>query len=152
MPGFQTKALVVTSISGENFRIISPNCMVSQACVLRQSRFVLFIKEDRFLMLFQTCTKLTFGLSDILVITVIARNRIKSVGQLFICDRILRFGKNMPQSLKRFLTNFNVVAINNSLDGSRNTLTVRSNCKTSRLFLLIKTITSNFIHSIFKSE
>ena len=31
----------------------------------------------------------------------------------------------MPQSLKRFLSNFNVVAIHNSLDGFRNTLYVR---------------------------
>ena len=50
----------------------------------------------RILMLFQTCTKLTFGVSDILVITVIARNRINSVGSLFFHDRILRFDKNMP--------------------------------------------------------
>ena len=64
-------------------------------------------------MLFQTCTKLTFGLSDRLVITVIARNRINSVGSFFR-DRILRFGKNMPSSLKRFLSNFNAVAIKNS--------------------------------------
>ena len=77
-------------------------------------------------MLFQTCTKLTFGLS---VITVIARNRINSVSSLFFRDRILRFGKNMPQSLKRFLSNFNVVAIQNSLDGFRNTLNVGNNSK-----------------------
>ena len=73
-------------------------------------------------MLFQTCTKLTFGLSDVFVVTVIARNRINGVGSLFFRDRILRFGENMPQSLKRFLSNFNVVAIQNSLDGFRNTL------------------------------
>ena len=71
-------------------------------------------------MLFQTCTKLTFGLSDVFVVTVIARNRINGVGSLFFRDRILRFGENMPQSLKRFLSNFNVVAIQNSLDGFRN--------------------------------
>ena len=47
-------------------------------------------------MLFQTCTKLTFGLSDILVITVIARNRINSVGSLFFRNMILGFGENMP--------------------------------------------------------
>ena len=58
-----------------------------------------FEKEDRFLMLFQTCTKLTFGLSVILVITVIARNRINSVGSLFFRGRILRFGNNMPRML-----------------------------------------------------
>ena len=53
-------------------------------------------------MLFQTCTKLTFGLSDVFVVTVIARNRINGVGSLFFRDRILRFGENMPQSLKGF--------------------------------------------------
>ena len=58
-----------------------------------------FEKEDRFLMLFQTCTKLTFGLSVILVITVIARNRINSVGSLFFRDRILRFSENMLRML-----------------------------------------------------
>ena len=43
------------------------------ACVLRQGLLFLFlIKKDRRLMLFQTCTKLTLGLSDMLVITVIA--------------------------------------------------------------------------------
>ena len=93
-------------------------------------------------MLFQTCTKLTFGLSDILVITVIARNRISSVGSLLFRDRIFRFGKNMPLSLKRVLSNFNVVAIQNSLDGFRNTLNVRNNNKTSRRFLLIRIVTS----------
>ena len=68
---------------------------------------------------------MTFGLSDVFVVTVNARNRINSVGSLFFRDRILRFGENMPQSLKRFLSNFNVVAIQNSLDGFRNTLNVR---------------------------
>ena len=81
-------------------------------------------------MLFQTCTKLTFGLSDVFIVTVIARNRINGVGSLFFRVRILRFGENMPQSLKRFLSNFNVVAIQNSLDGFRNTLYVRNNSKT----------------------
>ena len=93
-------------------------------------------------MLFQTCTKLTFGLSDILVITVIAGNRINSVGSLFFRDRILRFGKNMPQSLKRFLSNFNVVTIQNSLDWFRNTLNVGNNSKTRRWFPLIRSATS----------
>ena len=61
-------------------------------------------------MLFQTCTKLTFSLSDVFVDLVNARNRINGVGSLFFCNRILRFGENMPQSLKRFLSNFNFVA------------------------------------------
>ena len=75
-------------------------------------------------MLFQTCTKLTFGLSDLFVVTVIARNRVNVVGSLFFRDTILRFGENMPQSLKSFLSNFNVVAIQNFLDGFRNSLNV----------------------------
>ena len=83
-----------------------------------------------------------FGLSDVFVVTVIARNRINGVGSLFFRDRILRFGKNMPQSLKRFLSNFNVMAIQNSLNGFGNTLNVRDNCKTSRWFLFIKSVTS----------
>ena len=48
-------------------------------------------------MLLQTCNKLTFGLSGIHMVTVIARNRINSVGSLFFRDsRIPRFGKYMP--------------------------------------------------------
>ena len=101
----------------------------------------LFCKEDRFLMLFQTCTKLTFGLSNKLVIRVTAPNRINSVSSLLSCKGILRFGKNMPQSLKRFLSNFNIVAIQNSLDEFRNTLYVRNNSKTSRWFPFIKSVT-----------
>ena len=93
-------------------------------------------------MLFQTCTKLTFDLSDILVITVIARNRINVVGWLFFRGSILRFGKNMPQSLTRSLRNFNVVAIQNSHDGFRKTLNVGNNSKTSRWFPLIESATS----------
>ena len=76
------KALVVTSISDDKFRTIPPNCMVSYACVLPQSWIFFFANEDRFLMLFQSCTILTFALSDLLVITVIARNRINSVTSL----------------------------------------------------------------------
>ena len=47
---------------------------------------------------------------------------------MFFLDRILRFGESMPQSLKRFLSNFNVMAIQNSLDAFRNTLYVRNDC------------------------
>ena len=35
------------------------------------------------------------GLSDVFIVTVIARNRINGVGSLFFHDRILRFGENM---------------------------------------------------------
>ena len=110
-------------------------------CVLMKLNFF-FVKEDHFLMLFQTCTKLTFGLSDVLVITVITRNRINSVGSLFFRDRILRFDKSIPQILKRLLSNFNVVAFQNSPDGFRNTLNVGNNSKTSSWFPLIRSATS----------
>ena len=53
----------------------------------------------------------------------------------------LGFAKICP-SLKRFLSNFNVVAIQNSLDGFRNILNVRNNSKTSRWFPFIKSVTS----------
>ena len=35
VPSLQTKALEVTPIGGDDFRLITPNCVVSQACVLR---------------------------------------------------------------------------------------------------------------------
>ena len=83
-------------------------------------------------MLFQTCTKLTFGLSEVFIVTFIARNRINGVGSLFFRDRILRFGKNMPQSLKRFLSNFNFVIIQILLMGSVTPVPLHSlNLKTS---------------------
>ena len=52
--------------------------------------------------------------------------------------------ENMPRSQKRFLSNkinFNVVAIQNSLDGFSNTLYVRNNSKTSRWFPFIMSVT-----------
>ena len=48
----------------------------------------------------------------------------------------------MHESLKRLLSNLNVVAIQNSLDGFRNTLSVRNNSKISRWILLIRSVTS----------
>ena len=62
-------------------------------------------------MLFQTYTKLTLCLFDILVITIIEREGVKSVGSLFFRNRIRKFGKDMHQSLRRFLRNFNVMTI-----------------------------------------
>ena len=85
--------------------------------------------------------KFTFSLSDVFVVTVITRNRISGVGSLFFNDRILRFGKNLPQSLKRFLSNFNIVGIQNSLDGFHNTLNVGNNNTTSRWFPFIRSAT-----------
>ena len=68
-------------------------------------------------------------MSDVFVVIVIAKNRIDGVGSLFFRDRILKFGRNMPHRLRRFLSDFNVVAIQNSLDRFSKTL---NNSKTSR--------------------
>ena len=78
----------------------------------------------------------------VFVVTVLARNRINGVGLLFFRNRVPSFGKNMPWSLKRVLSNFNVVAIQNYLDGFRNNLNVRNNSKTSRWFLFIRSAIS----------
>ena len=48
----------------------------------------------------------------------------------------------MPQSLKRFLSSFNIVAIQNSPDGFCKTLNVGNNSKTSCWFPLIRSATS----------
>ena len=66
-----------------------------------EAEFSFLQKKTAFLMLFQTCNKLTFGLSDIIVITVIAMDRINSVSSLFFRNRILRFkNKYAPKSEK----------------------------------------------------
>ena len=104
----------------------------------------LFAKENCFLMLFQMCTKLMFGLSNVFIVIVIARNRINGVSSLFLqnCKNMPQNCKNMPQSLKRFLSYFNVMAIQNSLDGFCNTLNIRNNGKTSHWFPFIRSATS----------
>ena len=68
------------------------------------------------MMLFQTCTKLTFGLSD-------------------------KWQKYAPKS-EKVSEQLNVVAIQNSLDGFRNTLNAWNNGKTSRWFPFIRSVTS----------
>ena len=80
MPSFQTKALVVTPISGDNFRLIPPNCMLIRHVCSSKAEFSFLQKKTSFLMLFQTCTILMFGLPDVFVVTVIARNRINGIG------------------------------------------------------------------------
>ena len=56
----------------------------------------------------------------------------------------------MPQSLKRFLSNFNVVAIQNSLDGFSNTLYVRNNSKTIAGSPVV--VETYFLSSAFESS
>ena len=93
--------------------------------------------------------KLTLGLSDVLMITVIAWNRINSVSSLFFQHRILRFGKNMTQRLKRFLCNFNIVARQNSLNGFCNTADVRDDGKTCSSFQSVKKFYSQIWFTLY---
>ena len=54
----------------------------------------------------------------------------------------LALAKICPEVWKGALSNFNVVAIQNYLDGFRNNLNVRNNSKTSRWFLFIRSAIS----------
>ena len=103
MQGFQTKALVVTSISGENFSTFShPNVWLAMHVCPDKAELSFSQKKTTFLMLLQTYTKLTFGLSNVLVITVIARNTINSFGSLFLVARSLVLAKICPKVGKGF--------------------------------------------------
>ena len=69
------KALVVTLIRGDTLSLSHPFVwLVRHACSVK-AEFSFFVKEDRFLTLLNVY-QLSFVLSDILVITVIVRNKI----------------------------------------------------------------------------
>ena len=55
------------------------------------------------------------------MITVIAWNRINSVSSLFFQHRILRFEQKYDSTSEKVLSNFNIVARQNSLNGFSNT-------------------------------
>ena len=74
IPGFQTQALVVTPISGDNLDLFHS----IYGCL----GILFFAKENRFLMLFQTCTKLTFGPDE--------REPATGFAFLFLTFRVLR--------------------------------------------------------------
>ena len=69
-----------------------------------------------------------------------ARNRINRVGLLPSWYTILRFRENMPQCLKRFLGNFNIVASQNSFYGFRNAMKEWDNRKTSSCNLVHQSV------------
>ena len=56
---------------------------------------VFFTQKNRLLVFYKKYTKLTFGVSDVLMITVITPYRVKGVSLLFPRCGILRFGKDM---------------------------------------------------------
>ena len=78
--------------------------------MFRQSWVFVFTKKHWFLVLLRMRNKLTFGLSDLYVFAVFARDKINRVRPLLTRYRILRFRDNKPQCLKRLLNNFNLVA------------------------------------------
>ena len=82
MPSFQTKALVVTPIVAIILHLSQPIVWLVRHVCSDKAEFSFLQKKKKTLFdalsnVYQT------GLSDIPVITVIARNRINSVGSLF---------------------------------------------------------------------
>ena len=114
MPGFQTKPLTITIVSGNDSSIFPRNVM---ACFTH----VLSLRNSP-LMFFQTCAKLAFCLTQtyLLAITALYRDR----------NAILGFRKNMSQCPKGFQGNLDTTIIKNSPDWFRNSLNVRDYCKT----------------------
>ena len=80
-------------------------------------------------MLRKARTKLNFGLSDVYVFAVFARDQISRMSPLLLWYVILRFSENIPVS-ENVLGNFNVEARPNSFYGFPNAKNVRNNRKT----------------------
>ena len=93
MPSFQTKALVVTPIVAIILHLSQPIVWLVRHVCSDKAEFSFLQK----MMLFQTCTKLTFGQSDLFVVTVVARNRINGVGSLFFVTGSLGLAKICPK-------------------------------------------------------
>jgi len=77
VPSFQTKALMVSPLHGNNFGINQSNYIVGLASMLRQSWVLV-------------C----------LICTCLLKDGINKVPSILPCYMILRFGENMPQCLK----------------------------------------------------
>ena len=97
MPSFQTKALVVTPIVAIILDLSHPIVWLVRHVCSDKAEFSFLQKKRGVLMLFQTCTKLTFGQSDLFVVTVVARNRINGVGSLFFVTGSLGLAKKCPK-------------------------------------------------------
>ena len=78
MQGFQTKALVVTLIGGDNFRLIPPNCIVGWHVCSDKAEFSSFKRRPVFNAL-SNVYKLMFGLSNILAITVMTEDSLRNL-------------------------------------------------------------------------
>ena len=72
MPGFQTKPLTITIVSGNDSRIFPRNVMACFTHVLSQSWFWAVKIRNSPLMFFQTCAKLAFCLTQIYFLAITA--------------------------------------------------------------------------------
>ena len=133
MPGFQTKPLTITIVSGNDSRIFPRNVMVCFTHVLSQSWFWAVKIRNSPLMFFQTCAKLPFCLTQIYFLAITAWYRVYSMCFLISRNAIISligFRKNMSQCLKGFQGNLDITIFKNSPDWFRNSLNVRDYCKT----------------------
>ena len=105
MPGFQTKPLTITIVSGNDSRIFPRNVMACFTHVLSQSWFWAVKIRNSPLMFFQTCAKLAFCLTQIYFLAITAWYRVYSMCFLIGRNAILGFRKNMSQCLKGFQGN-----------------------------------------------
>ena len=81
-------------------------------------------------MFLQTCTKLTFCLTQIYFLAITAWYRLYSMCFPIGRNTILGFRKNMSQRPKWFQGNLDTTSIKNFLDRFRSSLNVRDYCKT----------------------
>ena len=130
MPGFQTKPLTITIVSGNDSRIFPHNVMACFTHVLSQSWFWAVKIRNSPLMFFQTCAKLEFCLTQIYFLAITAWYRVYSMCFLISRNAILGFRKNTSQCLKGFLGNLDTTIFKKSPDWFRNSLNVRDYCKT----------------------
>ena len=136
MPGFQTKPLTITIVSGNDSRIFPRNVMACFTHVLSQSWFWAVKIRNSPLMFLQTCAKLVFCLTQIYFLAITAWYRVYSMCFLISRNAILGFRKNMSQCLKGFQSNLDTTIIKLSPDWFRNSLLLGSHdfcSKTGRL-------------------
>ena len=119
MPGFQTKPLTITIVSGNDSRIIPRNVMACFTHVLSQSWFWANRFRNSSLMFLQTCAKLTFCLTQIDFLAA-WYNRLYRMCLPIGRNAILGFRKNISQRPKGFQGNLDTTIIKNSPDWFRN--------------------------------
>ena len=99
MPGFQTKPLTITIVSGNDFRIFPRNVMACFTHVFSQSWFWVVKIRNSPLVFFQTCAKLAFCLTQVYFLAITAWYRVYS---MYCWERlqILRTPSNLVLAVK----------------------------------------------------